>query len=317
MPQDLMEMLAPLFDQATKLQDIEGSQNLLFPKRFTKKHPRIASMVEGAVLGAALTKPSSTPGEGISNVAQAILGIPEFKKNKQMQKILAPLGMIREGLEMQKLQSETGLAQARAEKLGRPEAPDAEQKAGVKVDAMGRPVGFSYDPSEGTFTSQQIDVPEGTTFDPPGTTAGTDIERLISRRNAERVARGEDPMNTTEEATYRAELRGQGAYISAFEGGRGRERIAGPIRDRNELLKTEMGFANKEVERLEKMDEFEYMMEDLERGEGDLATALAEVRTLRSDFVSHLRMGGSLSWETFKMQRQGPVGGNPFRPNKR
>jgi hypothetical protein len=306
-----MEMLAPLFDQATRMNDIEGSDNLLFPKRFSKKHPRIASMVEGAVLGAALTKPSSTPGEAISNVAQAVLGIPGFKKNKQMQKILAPLGMMKQGLEMQKLESGIGLDIARAEKLGRPDVPEDEDPF---VKYFERPGGVFGVTPEGE--GQQV---PGIPGKPPTTSAGTDIERFIAKRNAERAAetppRG--PMNTTEEAAYRAQLRGQGAYVSGLEGARGREIITGPIRDRNELLRTEQGLANKEVGILEKMDDFDYMMENPEANEGDRAEALERLRELRANYFVHLRMGGTLSWEDFKFQRPSTGGGgNPFRPDQ-
>lgn len=317
MPQDLMEMLAPLFDQATKMNDIEGSQNLLFPKGFVKKHPRISSMVEGAVLGAALTKPSSTPGEGISNVAQAILGIPEFKKNKQMQKILAPLGMMKQGLEMQKLQAETGLAQARAEKLGRPEAPDDFQKGGIKTSEAGDPFGFAFDPNKGTYSAEQIDVPGGTSFDPPGTSAGTRMEREADLEDRERAARGEDPMTVEERRVFDNRWLRTRGFATGLGGAQGREIVTGPIRDRNELLRTEMDFANKEVTKLEKLDEFEFMMEDMTRKQGDLATALEQLRVVRSNYATHLRMGGSLSWQEFKTQRQGPVGGNPFRTEER
>lgn len=306
MPRDLMEMLAPLFDQATRMNDIEGSDNLLFPKRFSKKHPRIASMVEGAVLGAALTKPSQTPGEGISNVAQAILGIPEFKKNKQMQKILAPLGMIKQGLEMQKLESGIGLDIARAEKLGRPDVPEDEDPYVKYFERSGGVFGVTPE-GEG----QQIPGIPGKT---PTPSAGTRMEREAERENAERVARGQDPMTVEERRTFDNKWFSQRIYT----GGLARERIAGPIRDRNELLRTEQGLANKEIGILEKMDDFDYMMENPTANEGDRAIALERLREVRANYFSHLRMGGTLSWEDYKNQQQGTpsVGGNPFRPDQ-
>lgn len=306
MPRDLMEMLAPLFDQATKMGDIEGSDNLLFPKRFSRKHPRIASMVEGAVLGAALTKPSSTPGEGISNVAQAILGIPEFKKNKQMQKILAPLGMMKQGLEMQNLQSETERNLASAEySRGRLQAEEAGEDPFVKY--VDRPGGlYGVTPAgEG----QQIPGIPGKPAPTP--TAGTDIERFVAKRNEERAVEGKGPMNTTEERTFRNKLHSQRIYA----GGLAREQIAGPIRDRNELLRTEQGLANKEVGILEKMDDFDYMMENPEANEGDRAAALEQLREVRANYFAHLRMGGDLSWEDYKNQQlQTPTSQNPYNP---
>ncbi len=312
MPRDLMEMLAPLFDQATKIGDIEGSDNLLFPKRFSRKHPRIASMVEGAVLGAALTKPSETPGEAVSNVAQAVLGIPEFKKNKQMQKILAPLGMIKQGLEMQKLQSETERNLAAAEyNRNRPQDTDP------RYDRYFRDPSGTYGVTPAGIGEEISGIPGSS----PTPSAGTDIERFIAKRNAERAARDEAPMNTTEEAAYRAQLRGQKAFFSGFEGAQGRERVAGPIRDRNELLRTEMGLVKDEIRKLESMDDFEYMMENPEANEGDLAKALAQRRELGASYRSHLRMGGDLSWEDYKaQQRQSPyspdAGSNPYRPDQ-
>lgn len=223
---------------------------------------------------------------------------------------------MQQGLEMQKLQADTGLAQARATKLGLPEAPDTEQKAGVKVDAMGRPIGFSYDPNEGKFTSQQIDVPEGTTFDPPGTTAGTDIERFVEKRNAERAAEGTGPMNTTEEASFRNKLYSQRIYGGAFAGGLGREAAGGLTGQRSEFLRTNKKLAQDEVA-LYDVDiggAIDLVVTKRAKNIKDVARLRALAEKLRDDYLNHLNMGGTLTFQQFKDQQQPSSSQNPFDP---
>jgi len=309
MPRDLMEMLAPLFDQATKMGDIEGSDNLLFPKRFSKKHPRISSMVEGAVLGAALTKPSSTPGEGISNVAQAILGIPEFKKNKQMQKILAPLGMIKQGLEMQKLQSETERNLAGAEySRGRLQAEaDAEPKFDRYFD---RPEG-AYGVTPGGVGQQIPGIPGK----PPTASAGTEIERLVSMKNEERVAAGQAPMTADEVVRYRNKLYSQRVYGGAFAGGLGRE-AAGDVPERRATFeKTQRRFAQDEVDiyDVDITGAFALQMQGRIPKARDSGRFLSEAKVLQAEYDAHLNMGGTLTFQEFKDQQDNR---NPYRPDQ-
>lgn len=312
MPRDLMQMLAPLFDQATKMGDIEGSDNLLFPKRFSRKHPRIASMVEGAVLGAALTKPSRTPGEGISNVAQAILGIPEFKKNKQMQKILAPLGMIQQGLEMQKLQSETERNLAGAEySRGRLQAEAASEDPFDKY--FERPEGvYGVTPAG---KGQQIPGIPGKPAPTPS--AGTEMDREADRRDAERAGRGLPPMSVDERRAFKNEWFQYRAFGGAVGAGAGRE-VAGDVPEKRATFeKTQRRFAQDEVDIYDvgMSGAMDLVFSKRVKTYKDVAPALERAKALQAEYDEHLNMGGTLTFQEFKDQQQLTGGQNPYDPS--
>src|SRR6266568_1392443 len=73
----------------------ELQQNTLFPK-LAQNHPLLGGLLQGAVLGAALTPPPTGPegvGGGISRAAQGIMAVPQFQRQEQMAQMMAPIQM--------------------------------------------------------------------------------------------------------------------------------------------------------------------------------------------------------------------------------
>jgi hypothetical protein len=77
----------------------------------------VAGALEGALLGAALTPPSRTIGEGISNVAGGILGSMQYRQDLAQQRMMAPFGLAGVLGGLQKSQADLAKEQAETGKL--------------------------------------------------------------------------------------------------------------------------------------------------------------------------------------------------------
>lgn len=91
--QQLSQFLTPILrQQMGQAQAEQDSPFLMFPNRGVfARHPGVFGAIERGLAGAALTKQGETAGENISNVAAAVLGVPEFMEERKQQRMLRPL----------------------------------------------------------------------------------------------------------------------------------------------------------------------------------------------------------------------------------
>ena len=72
----------------------QPSQNIMLPDTgFFGNHPRLSRGIENALLAAANTEPSRTPGEAIANIARGLLNVQPTRDSIQMSRIMAPFAM--------------------------------------------------------------------------------------------------------------------------------------------------------------------------------------------------------------------------------
>lgn len=101
---------------------------VMFPNSgFAPNHPGLAHAIEGGVLGAATTQGSDTWGEGISNVAQSLLRVPQLRNQMLGQQFQAPFqqasqmqGLKNQQLQGQSLQTMMDYHRAQIDHLNRP-----------------------------------------------------------------------------------------------------------------------------------------------------------------------------------------------------
>jgi hypothetical protein len=111
----------------------EANPNALLPNSgFFGRHPGIARGIEGGIFGAAATRPSDTWGEGISNVAQGLIGGRQMRQGMINRQFAAPFEQAKmlEGLEDMSQKRDLNAAmiqwhQAQVEHLkNQPDKPD-------------------------------------------------------------------------------------------------------------------------------------------------------------------------------------------------
>ena len=102
----MSEYFTPLMQNSmAQAQAQANNPFLVFPNRgFFGRHPRVTGALEGALLGAATTGPSATAGEGISNVARSVLGLPQAAQDIRNQRALEPLKFAQPLMQMMQLQ---------------------------------------------------------------------------------------------------------------------------------------------------------------------------------------------------------------------
>lgn len=101
------------------LHPAQQQPNVLLPNQgFFGDHPNLSRGIENAVIAAAHTPESTTPGGAISAVAQGVLGIPQYRNQVQQQRQIAPLAMAGAMQQLQKGQLDNDLLKAHAKYYG-------------------------------------------------------------------------------------------------------------------------------------------------------------------------------------------------------
>lgn len=216
-PAPLNNMLAPFGVQMPQ----HINPNVALPDNsFFQRHARLGAALDGAILGAAFTRPSETPGEAISNVAQGLIQANQARRSNTMQQLMAPFGIAEQGAKLQSAQDEHKLSGAHAMYYtGRANIERTEAKnpyADVKAANDGYLYGIRKD--NGAFEL----IPNQPK--PLFTNANekTEFERQIAGLEQERVAAGGPPFSATEKWNMYLKLSAQRAGAAGAGSASGR-----------------------------------------------------------------------------------------------
>jgi hypothetical protein len=212
------------------------NENLLFPEpgtdNFFGRHPRVSRAIENALLNASLTKSGDTIGENISNVAGAILGAPQVRRDIQMQRFMAPFAMAEKLAGLEKTQVETETARKHGEywaNYGKWQKQQAKYLPGSLV--LDKRTGKRYGINTETWQNEEI----------PGASLGpqpddpenqTENEALLS---GEAYAQAQEsrkrlglPLFESYDEYYKEAMKVIGAKAASQQGGRNNANFSDP-----------------------------------------------------------------------------------------